>query len=656
MPQRERWSRLRARIIYQADQVLSWHPAAQLVVLILVSLVLVSFAGLAISSADAGTEAGVDGFPEGMWWAFLHIVDGGTIQGDRGPAHRVIGFVVTLLGLIVFGLLVGFLSSAIQERLESLRRGRSQVLEDDHVLVLGFSPKVGVIARELADLGRDEKKRVTLVILSRRPKEWMEERLRRHLGERGIRHLRVVCRTGSPSSPADLAMVQAHRARAVIALARRDKTGALGERTNPLKVMLALRRQAARAGGKTRPRSLAMEVGAGADLRLLRSLCPEGAELKLVEGPELTAQLMVQTMRQGGLCEVYHELLSYRENEFYLAPLPEHWLGARFDDVLESYPEATVVGIMRGERPSQEAILCPGQGETLRQGDALILLAVAARKIWSETSPKRHDKAPIPPLAPRSKPTARILILGWRREIPRLLSWIDGFFGSGTEVTLLTRLARQARGALAPLSFQNLGAIVVHEGEPTCGDAMERCRAGDFDQAIVLADESAGDPDGRVLASLLNLRRVAAKTGRPGRLISEIMDPRTMELADDARGGDAILSTELISMALAQIAMGEERAAIFANLLEPRGTALCLVAPEQYLHRGEEPSFRDLVRRARAREEVAIGILYARGSARPEIVLNPSKDRPLALRPEDRIIVTYNPDEALQEGEQRAAR
>ena len=56
---------------------------------------------------------------------------------------------VTIGGLIIVASLIGIVSGAFDGKVEELRKGRSRVLENEHTLILGWSPKVFSIISEL---------------------------------------------------------------------------------------------------------------------------------------------------------------------------------------------------------------------------------------------------------------------------------------------------------------------------------------------------------------------------------------------------------------------------------------------------------------------------------------------------------------------------
>ena len=84
----------------------------------------------------------------------MRTIDTGTVAGDTGWSFRLVAFTITLGGIFIVSALIGVLASGLEGRLGDLRRGRSQVVETGHTVILGWSPQVFSIVSELAFANR----------------------------------------------------------------------------------------------------------------------------------------------------------------------------------------------------------------------------------------------------------------------------------------------------------------------------------------------------------------------------------------------------------------------------------------------------------------------------------------------------------------------
>jgi hypothetical protein len=99
----------------------------------------------------------------------------------------------------VVSALIGVLNQGFGQAVERLRRGRSVVVENDHTVILGWTPKVFTLLRELA-CANENKSGACVVVLADRDKVDMDSEIATAL--RG-RHLRVVTRTGNAMAISD---------------------------------------------------------------------------------------------------------------------------------------------------------------------------------------------------------------------------------------------------------------------------------------------------------------------------------------------------------------------------------------------------------------------------------------------------------------------
>jgi hypothetical protein len=122
---------------------------------------------------------------------------------------------VTLGGIFVVSALIGVLNNAIEGQMERLRKGRSVVLEANHMLILGWSPQIFTILNELMTANENQS-RARIVVLAAKDKVEMEDEIRERVEIKG--KTRIICRSGSPIDPTDLEIANPHSAKSIIVL------------------------------------------------------------------------------------------------------------------------------------------------------------------------------------------------------------------------------------------------------------------------------------------------------------------------------------------------------------------------------------------------------------------------------------------------------
>jgi hypothetical protein len=143
-------SGLRARLRYRFDNTMSKGAPAMIGLLGVLSAVLVIVFG--IVGYLARPPEGKDwSFGKTLWMSLLHAMDPGTVTGDEGSAFWIFPmFAVTIGGIFVVAALVGVITTGLDAKLDDLRKGRSQVVEEGHTVLLGWSEQLFTVISELA--------------------------------------------------------------------------------------------------------------------------------------------------------------------------------------------------------------------------------------------------------------------------------------------------------------------------------------------------------------------------------------------------------------------------------------------------------------------------------------------------------------------------
>jgi hypothetical protein len=176
-------------------------------------------------------------------------------------------------------------------------------------------------------------------------------------------------------------------------------------------------------------------------------------------------------------------------------------------------------------------------------------------------------------------------------------------------------------------------------------DALsELVRSRAYDKVIILGYRegiSPAEADARALLTLLVLQRALSNdgSGRRPRIVTELLDARDVELARGTGADDFVVSDELSSLMLAQLAERSELEPVFTDLFDVEGSAIALHPATGYVPAAAVP-WRRVVAAARERGETAIGYRTALGSdGRSEIELNPSKTSEVMLGTDDQVVV-----------------
>ncbi|WP_157251359.1 CASTOR/POLLUX-related putative ion channel [Nonomuraea typhae] len=547
------------------------------------------------------------------WMSLLRTLDPGTMGGDEGsPLFLLVMLLVTIGGIFIVSALVGVLSSGLDAKLDSLRKGRSRVAEKGHTIVLGWSEEIFAIVAELVK-AKESEKRSVVAVLADHDKVEMEEELRARLGDTG--RTRVVVRGGDPAEPSALELVNPDDAHAILVLPADD--------AELIKTLLALGNRTWSGG---RPPVVAAVTESG---NLPAARLAGGLHTEVVDAQDLAARLVVQSVRQSGLSAVYSDLLDFDGDEIYMRVEPA-LVGRMYGEALFAYDGATPIGLRLDDGA---VLLNPPSEHVLRTGDQIVLIAPDDSAIRLASSPPVvRPEAICHPRAARREPT-RTLILGANARRPRILRDLGPYLLPGSEI----HLAGPEEPGVPPPPGVLVSAKQV---DITSRTVLESLGVGAYDHAIVLSEDAydAQKADARTLVTLLHLRDMS--TGAA--IVSEMNDERNRRLAQIAEADDFVVGGKLVSLLLAQLAENRHLAQVFDRLFSHEGAEIYLKPAGDYVLPGVTATFATVVEAARRRGETAIGYRLAAESGRAPhygVTLNPGKSAPLAFQPGDRVIV-----------------
>lgn len=618
-----RWSH---RLRYAFDNAMSRGTPALIGFLGLASLTLIAIAALImviLGIVPGGADNPPD-FVEGMWLSLMRTLDSGTMGGDEGRGFRITMLLVTLGGIFIVSALIGVLNSGLEAKLDELRKGRSFVIEKDHTLILGWSPKVFTIVSELV-LANENRHKPRIVVLAEKDKIEMEDEIRDEVGDTG--KTRIICRTGSPLALNDLEIVNPHQARSIVVLAPESEE----PDSQVIKTILAITNNPDR---RPEPYHIVAEIAEPKNLEVARMVGKDEAQL-IVTG-DLISRIIVQTSRQSGLSVVYTELLDFGGDEIYFTAEPK-LAGRTFGDALLAYEDSAIIGLRSRDGRIR---LNPPMDTRIEEGDRVIAISEDDDTVKVSDQPGAVDERAIHGASPTAPRPERTLILGWNERGPAIVRELDRYVSPGSELTLVAPGISEVRLSLANQKGTLLSA------DTTDREVLDGLKVETYDQVILLCYSDSLDvqeADARTLITLLHLRDMANKGGHDFRIVSEMLDVRNRELAEVTQADDFIVSNKLTSLMLAQISENRELTAVFEDLFDPEGSEVYLKPASDYVELGIEVNFYTVAEAARRRGEVAFGyrqLAYAKDAARAYgVVVNPKKSAKLVFTREDQVIV-----------------
>ncbi|XP_061944459.1 ion channel CASTOR-like isoform X3 [Populus nigra] len=626
---------LNKQLAYRVDIFLSVHPYAKPLALLVATLLVICLGGLALFGVTD------DNLADCLWLSWTFVADSGNHANTEGIGPRLVSVSISFGGMLIFAMMLGLVSDAISEKFDSLRKGRSEVVEQNHTLILGWSDKLGSLLNQLG-IANESLGGGIVVVMAERDKEEMEMDIAKM--EFDFKGTSVICRSGSPLILADLKKVSVSKARAIVVLAEDGNADQSDARA--LRTVLSL------TGVKEGLKGHIVVELSDLDNEVLVKLVG-GDLVKTVVAHDVIGRLMIQCARQPGLAQIWEDILGFENCEFYIKRWPQLH-GMQFEDILISFPDAIPCGIKVASCDGK-IILNPEDSYVLQEDDEILVIAEDDDSYAPAALPTVKEASFMHIARPARMPQ-KILLCGWRRDIDDMIVVLDAFLAPGSELWMFNDVPENERekklidGGLDLSRLENI-QLVNREGNAVIRRHLESLPLQSFDSILILADESVEDSaiqaDSRSLATLLLIRDIQSKrlpmvnqvrrgTFSQGSwigemqqasdksvIISEILDPRTKNLLSMSKISDYVLSNELVSMALAMVAEDQQINDVLEELFADEGNELQIRQADLYLSEGEELSFYEVLLRARQRREIVIG--YRAANAEKAVINPPAK-------------------------------
>jgi len=355
---------------------------------------------------------------------------------------RFVGVLVSCGGMLIFALLMSFISSTVESFLESLRSGKGSVVESDHMVILGWSPILPILLGELCNASESRGGGV-FVLLTQVPKPELEDQLQEHGVD--FRNSTVVVRSGAEHCKDDLLKVAIESASKVVVLSRpglsRDDSDSWS-----INVLVSLCHL-----GFPPNVTRVFQCELVRNQRLFKSL--SNAPIEVVTAGDFVGSLMVQCSRQRGLAGVINAIFGFDVDESYIHPV-QGTAGLSFHDLMFAFDEVVACGYQTADGSLQ---LLPPMGTVLQGDENLILLAEDASTLPSCISDERLSATS--ELRCRSRKlcgkenilqqqglqTQCIVIIGHNESIGSVLLEIDGTVAPGSEVVMFSPQSEESR-------------------------------------------------------------------------------------------------------------------------------------------------------------------------------------------------------------------
>lgn len=607
----------RERLRYAFDNFMGKGTAALIGMLFLITAVVVIITGVLSSIGDTDMTTG-----NHIWMSLMHALDAGTLAGDD-TAH--IGFIVlmtivTICGIFVTSILIGIISSAFEEKLNSLRKGFSKVIEENHTVIVGFNDSIYTMISELIEANSNHKKACILVI-GQEEKEVMDEEIQNHIEDFKTTH--VICRSGKATSASLLEMASVETARSVIINEENDFLA--------VKDILSVISYWKSKNAFDNDAYITALIRKKENLEAAKIAGEGKAEIIYFE--DMITRVIANTCRQPGLSMVLMDMFDFGGSEFYFENFPE-LAGKQFGEILNMFDQSIVVGVCRKGEP----LLNPPMDMVLEKEDEVIHLAEddGVSKPINQTSVLDVENY-ICENSGKTQEPFQMLILGYNESLTQLLTELEEFMTEDSQIVIAGESLPADRIAEWEQMKYHVTAVEKNIYEISGLQDLIYESTGN----ILLLSEDGDDleeADEKILILLLQIRAILAKNNWKVNITSEMNSVENQKLMTVANVNDFVVGSAITSLIMTQIAENRHLLKFFTTMLTSDGSELYMKPAKDYVKLETAMDFYELTEIVKRKNEVLLGYKKIE-NGQMKLTVGPVKTDKVSFTERDYLIV-----------------
>jgi len=551
---------------------------------------------------------------------FLEMTDPGNmgIDTNSGIGYKAVAILAGVAGVIIFSALIAVITTALEGKIEELKKGHTKVIESGHTLILGWNDRVTEIIRELV-IANESEPDSCVVILSDLSKEEMDDILEMRMPDR--LNTRIVTRSGAVSSLINLEIVSVETCKSIIILGNCTDTSPPEDRaasdTRVIKTALGVMA----SKGNNNNFAIVAEVFDQRNREIMSNITKD--EVVTFDTLDILSKVMVQTSRSNGLSVVYSEIMSFDGCEMYFAD--GNWEESKFGEMQYHFPDGVVMGVRRADG---ELLVSPDSETLVQPDDDLLILAEDDSTIQYLPDPVAPHRDLHPVVQRAEVRVESELIIGWNTKTMTVISEYNDYVKKGSRIDVMVHHAQtesedgkrqrqkakeqiaKAEGDLSNLELNLREADLM---SPQIYDDLDLLA---YDNVLVLsqggvgADPEAIDSQTIIILILLRNRLEELSSDQPHpKLITEVMDSKNRDLIAQAGVNDFIISNQQISMLIAQISEEPDILRVYDQIFSDDGSEIYIKPMGFYFDEfPETATFADLMAVAQNRGEICLGV------------------------------------------------
>ena len=550
------------------------------------------------------------GFLGALWESLSTIINGWMPSfEDGGIGYLILMSVAAVIGLLITSVLIGIVSSAIEEKITSLKKGTSEIIEEGHTVVLGFYPGEYSLIEQLV-LAANTSQRC-IVVAGDADQEEMRQQICDNVAI--PKNVRLICRNIDIFDPAALEKCAVGSCRSVIISPSDDFTTA--------KALLAV---SALIDAESSRVSVCAIVS-GSDYLFPASIAAQH-NITIIRSHEMLAKIIAHSCTQPGLSETFREIFNFKGSEFY-SPDVRKTAGLSFREALLRVDGGVPAGICKDGR----ILLNPPAQTLIEQGDKLLTMAENESSVVLSDAPCTDIFHPGRSRNAGSGRT-KVTLIGYNGSIGTVLQELPE---DVSEVRLCIPGDENYESASATAAARGLKEERL-AGDPSDPEVLEKL-AGFSEHIIILSDHDLDEDeaDMQTIFQILRLRDIRTRLGLSFNITAEMRRENNQKLVIMNDNTDFVVASNMSSLFLAQLSENPALIDVFREILSGEGNELYLL-PAAGLSCDGPLTAAEIRRRAFDQGYIFLGYLPGAGK---ESVYTPGLSETIDLCPGDQLIL-----------------
>ena len=571
-------------------------------------LVIGIITALAFAFGYNAEEYGVDVF----WDSFATVINAWMPyyeDGEGSIGYLIIMTIAALVGLLITSVLIGIVSTAIEEHIEGLKEGKSIVLEKDHIVILGFVPGEYTLIRQVI-LAAENTKRCIVIGADMKCEE-MKELIYENVDV--PKNVRLIFRTIDIFDPASIEKCSLQTCRNILITPMNDK--------DTVKALLAVSLIINSTDNE--------KVRVGALVSRNEYEFPETAaqrhNVTTIQIHHVITRMIAHSCTQTGLSDTFREIFAFEGNEFYVIsnPCPE---GITFKELTYKMDGAVLMGILRDGK----SILNPEGDFEIRTDDRLIVFAKnrdAARIVNTD-----YREMPMA-LYKEDEDSRKVAIIGYNPSFELLLKElpenIDEVVSAGVDRNFESEVQRIGH------SCEGRTFSVYDKDIRNDENLLELAKQ--VNHFVLLRDYETDEEDAdlKTIFLIMKLRDLRTRYSLEFNITAEMCKKSNQNLISGDEHIDYVVASNMSSLFLAQLSENYEIVDVFKEILARRGNEFYLKKAGNFGCNGEYTTLQ-LRNMALLNKYIFIGYMSAHSF---ESHFNPGLEEKNVIDPEDYLIV-----------------